>query len=77
MTSRTPEQLRANIEAEREQLVVAVEHLREEVGSASTVAARLKNKLPVVATGAGFVLGGGLGATMRLIARRGRRGRRR
>jgi hypothetical protein len=73
MTNRTPEQLRSNIEAEREQLVVAVEHLRESVGSASTVAARMKSKLPVVATGVGFVLGGGLGATMRLIARRGRR----
>jgi Protein of unknown function (DUF3618) len=69
---RTPEQLRADIDAERQQLVDAVDHLRESVGNASTVAARMKNKLPIVATGAGFVLGGGLGATMRLLARRGR-----
>jgi hypothetical protein len=71
MSPRTVEQLRGEIAAEREQLAGAVEHLRDELGTA----AKLKGKLPVVAAGAtvtGFVLGGGVGATMRYIARRGR-----
>jgi hypothetical protein len=73
--SRTPEQVRADIEAEREQLAVAVEHLRESIGEATKIGEKLKGKLPLVAGGAasvGFVFGGGIGATMRYVARRGR-----
>jgi uncharacterized protein DUF3618 len=72
---RTPEQIRADIEAERQELAVAVEHLRDSLGEATNIAAKLKGKLPLVAGGAasvGFVLGGGIGATMRYLARRGR-----
>lgn len=74
---RTPEQVRREIEAEREQLAVAVEHLRGELGEAADITGKLRAKLPVVAVGAlsaGFVLAGGIGATMRYFARRGREG---
>ena len=70
----TPEQVRAQIAAEREQLVAAVDEMR----AAADPTAALKSKLPLLAVGAfavGFVLGGGIGATMRLIFRRGREGR--
>ena len=71
MTPRTVEQLRGEIAAEREQLAGAVEHLRDELG----MAARLRGRLTVFAAGAaasGFVLGGGVGAAMRYVARRSR-----
>jgi len=72
---RTPEQVRREIEAEREQLATAVEQLRDEIGEVTDVTGKLRAKLPVVAAGAlsaGFVLAGGVGATMRYFARRGR-----
>jgi hypothetical protein len=74
---RTQEQVRKDIEAEREQLAGAVEHLRSELGQAANLTGKLKAKLPLVAGGAataGFVLAGGIGATMRYFARRGRDG---
>ena len=73
--ARTPDQVRREIEAERSQLATAVEQLRDELGEATDVAGKLRAKLPVVAAGAlsaGFVLAGGIGATMRYFARRGR-----
>ena len=74
-TTRTPEQIRAEIEAERTQLTEAVEHLRSELGEATNIGAKVKAKLPAVAAGAastGFVIAGGVGATARYFARRGR-----
>jgi len=74
---RTAEQVRREIEAERDQLAVAVEQLRDELGEAADITGKLRSKLPVVAAGAlsaGFVLAGGIGATMRYFARRGREG---
>jgi hypothetical protein len=68
---RTAEQLRQQIELEREQLATAVGSLRQELGLAS----KLRARLPFAAAGAlgaGFVLAGGIGATMRLLFRRGR-----
>jgi len=70
--SRTLEQVRREIEAERDQLASAVDTLRSE---ATNVGANLRRKLPMVAAGAlgaGFVFAGGIGAVMRLLARRGR-----
>lgn len=70
---RTTDQVRNEIEAEREQLAAAVEDLREAADLTSIVRA----KLPVLAAGAagaGFFLAGGVGATARLLARRGREG---
>jgi hypothetical protein len=76
--TRTPEEVRADIERERERLAVAVESLREGIGEVTDVAGKLRAKLPIVAAGAlgtGFVLAGGIGATLRLLARRGREGK--
>ncbi|HEX9351317.1 MAG TPA: hypothetical protein VF877_08600 [Gaiellaceae bacterium] len=76
--SRTLEQVRREIETERDQLASAVDILRSEIGEATNIGAKLRSKLPVVAAGAlgaGFLLAGGIGATMRLLARRGREGR--
>jgi hypothetical protein len=75
LNGRTPETVRREIASEREQLAHAVEELREGLGDATDVAGKLRAKLPAVAAGAlgaGFFLAGGIGATMRLLARRGR-----
>ena len=75
--ARTQEQIRTDLEAEREQLAGAVEQLRGELGHAANLTGKLKTKLPLVAGGAasaGFLLAGGIGATMRYFARRGRDG---
>jgi len=72
--TRQPEDVRREIEAEREQLADAVDDLR----GAADLGAALRPKLPLLAAGAagaGFFLAGGIGATMRLLARRGREGR--
>lgn len=76
---RTPEQVRRELASERERLAAAVDQLRGSVGEATNVAAKLKARLPVAAgaaASAGFVLAGGVGATMRYFARRGRERRR-
>ena len=68
---RKPEQIEHELAAEREGLTAAVADLRE----ATNVGRKLKAKLPVAAAGAlgvGFVLAGGIGATVRLLFRRGR-----
>jgi hypothetical protein len=73
--ARTPEQIRSELDAERAELVQAVDHLRGELGEAADISGKLKSKLPIVAGAAasvGFVLAGGVGATMRYFARRGR-----
>jgi shikimate kinase len=75
--ARTQAQVRKAIEAEREQLAGAVEHLRGELGEVANLTGKLKSNLPLAAGGAasiGFVLAGGVGATMRYLARRGRDG---
>ena len=75
--SRNLEQVRREIEAEREQLTGAVDSLRSGIGEATNIGAKLRSNLPAVAVGAlgvGFLLAGGVGATARLIFRRGREG---
>jgi hypothetical protein len=72
---RTPDTVRREIELERKELESAVEQLKEGLGEATDVAAKLRGNLPVVAAGAlgaGFFLAGGIGATMRYLARKGR-----
>jgi len=74
---RTLDQVRRDIESEREHLAGAAETLREEIGEATNIGAKLRSNLPVAAAGAlgvGFLLAGGVGATARLIFRRGREG---
>jgi hypothetical protein len=75
--SRTVEQVRSEIEQEREELSGAADNLRESIAEATNVSAKLSANLPAVAAGAfgvGFFLAGGVGATARLIFRRGREG---
>jgi hypothetical protein len=75
--SRTAEEVRREIAAERDQLADAVDDLR---AGLTDVGGRLRERLPVIAAGAlgaGFILAGGLGATMRFFFRRGREGKER
>jgi hypothetical protein len=74
---RTVEQVRSEIASERDGLATAVETLRAEVGEAADIGGKIGARLPLVAGVAvvgGFVLAGGIGATMRLLARKGREG---
>ena len=71
--SRTIDDVRRDLEVERDQLATAADSLRD----AADVTAKLRTKLPVVAAsalGVGFLLAGGVGATARLLFRRGREG---
>jgi hypothetical protein len=75
--SRSVADVRREIETEREQLAGAADTLRESISEATDVSGRLRANLPAVAVGAlgiGFLLAGGVGATARLIFRRGREG---
>jgi hypothetical protein len=75
--TRTVEDVRRDIESEREQLADAAGTLRESLGEATNISGKLRSNLPAVAVGAvgvGFLLAGGIGATVRLIFRRGREG---
>jgi hypothetical protein len=65
---RTPDQVKADIEAERDRLAGAVDDLRSEMD----INKKLRPKLPLAvaaAVGAGFVISGGIGATIRLLTR--------
>jgi hypothetical protein len=67
---RTPEEVRRELEAERERLAQAVNTLRAGVKDATDVRARIRDNLPVAAGGAlaaGFLVAGGIGATIRLL----------
>jgi hypothetical protein len=75
--SRTVADLQREIATEREQLADAAETLRESLGEATDIRGKLRANLPAAAIGAlgvGFLLAGGVGATARLIFRRGREG---
>jgi hypothetical protein len=75
--SRTVADVRRDIESEREQLAGAAESLRDSLGEATNVRGKLRANLVPAAIGAlgvGFLLAGGVGATARLIFRRGREG---
>jgi hypothetical protein len=76
--NRTTQDVRRDIALERDQLAASVDDLRKGIGEAADVGAKLRGNLPVVAAGAlsaGFVVAGGVGATMRLLFRRGREGK--
>jgi hypothetical protein len=73
----TEQEIRREIEEERERLAEAVDTLRGELGEATDISGKLRSKLPLAAAGAlglGFVASGGVGATMRLLMRRSRDG---
>jgi Protein of unknown function (DUF3618) len=67
--ARTPEDIQRDIDAERDGLAGAVNDLRSEFD----VTQKLRDKLPLATVGAlaaGFVLSGGIAATVRLFSRR-------
>jgi hypothetical protein len=67
--------IRRELSTERAALADAVETLRGELGEATDIGGKLRSNLPLAALGAlglGFVGAGGVGATMRLLFRRGR-----
>jgi hypothetical protein len=73
----TTAELRLRIQSERNALADSVDSLRSEISEATNVSAKLREKLPAAAGGAltvGFVLGGGIGATVRFFFRKGRGG---
>ena len=70
---RTPEEIRASIEANRAELGLAVERLRGEVHEATDWRKHLwrhHQEAVLGAAGAGFLLGGGIGGLTDLIFRR-------
>src|SRR5690242_21893613 len=74
---RTVSTIKLDIESERTHLAEAVEDLRTGLGEATDVAGKLRANLPAgaaAAIGPGLVIAGGLGATGRLLRRRGREG---
>ena len=74
---RTAEDVKRDLAGERDRLASAVDDLRRELGEVTDVSGKLRANLPAVgaaALGAGFVLAGGIGATMRWLARRSREG---
>jgi hypothetical protein len=75
--SRNVADVRRDIETEREQLAGAAESLRDSLEEVTDVRGKLRANLVPAAIGAlgvGFLLAGGVGATARLIFRRGREG---
>jgi hypothetical protein len=78
MATRTPEEIRASIEANRAELAVSVNRLRGDVARLTdwrSFVARNRNQILAGAAVTGFVLGGGL-AAIGGIARHRRRRRR-
>ena len=74
--TRTPEEIRRSIEANRAELGLAVEKLRGEVAEATDWRKHLRDNQKQVLIGAavaGFVLGGGIAAVTGLLT--GRRNR--
>ena len=74
--SRSPEQIRASIEQNRQELGTSMEKLRTEVTRATDWRAQLRRNEPKVLIGAvaaGFVLGGGIAAIGGILFGRRRR----
>ena len=74
-TSRTPEAVRREIAHERVELARAVEQLRTDLGGTLDLRRKIGSNVAVLAPAAfatAFVVSGGVGATMRYFARRGR-----
>jgi uncharacterized protein DUF3618 len=79
MPARNPDEIRASIERNRQELGTSVERLRTEVVRATDWRAQLRRNEPKVLIGAavtGFVLGGGIAAIGGIVFG-GRRRRRR
>jgi hypothetical protein len=73
MPTRSPEEIRQSIEANRAELGMAVEKLRQEVAVVTDWRGQLRQHQKQVLIGAavaGFVLGGGIAGVGRLLRRR-------
>jgi hypothetical protein len=73
MPARTPEEIRASIEANRKELGTSVERLRNEVAVLTDWRSQLvRHQKPAVigAAVAGFIIGGGIAAVGGLFRRR-------
>jgi hypothetical protein len=73
MPDRSPQEIRASIEANRTQLAVSVGRLRGEIDQLTDWRghlARHRTKVLVGAAVAGFVIGGGVAAVSGLLSRR-------
>ena len=73
MPTRSPEEIRQSIEANRAELGMAVEKLRQEVAVVADWRGQLRQHQKQVLIGAavaGFVLGGGIAGVGRLLRRR-------
>ncbi len=71
--SRTPEQIRAEIEVNRKELGVAVERLRDEVIEVTNWRKQIREhqrEVLIGAAAAGFLIGGGLAGVVGLFRRR-------
>jgi hypothetical protein len=69
---RTPEQIRASMEANRKELGLAVERLRGEVNEVTNWRKHLRNNQQQIMLGAavaGFVVGGGVAGVLGLFKR--------
>jgi uncharacterized protein DUF3618 len=78
MPTRTPEEIRASIEQNRQELGTSLERLRMEVVQLTDWRSQLRRRQPQVMVGAGvagFVLGGGVAALGAIAFGRRRRGR--
>jgi hypothetical protein len=74
--TRTPEEIRRSIEANRAEFGLAVERLRGEVAEVADWRKHLRDNQKQILIGAavaGFVLGGGIGAMTGLLSGRRRR----
>ncbi len=78
MAGKSDAELREELRTERAALADAVGDLRGALADAAATGRKLRAKLPVFAAtgafGVGFLKAGGVGAAMRLLARRGRKG---
>ena len=72
-STRSPQEIKASIEANRAELGLAVERLRQEVTVATDWRRQLnahRQQVLIGAAVAGFVIGGGIAATVGLLRRR-------
>lgn len=78
--NRTPDEIRASIEQNRQQLGTSLVLLRDEVNQLTDWRAQVRRNeknLQIAAAAAGFVLAGGIGGTFGTLFGRGRRKKRR